>query len=94
MSMTGDKPLVVGMAKAEILLDCGYDTLYGLIKTHQLDSYLENNHRKITMDSIERLIQKRLAAASGEFQRGRAPSRKQGPTRRRSSARPEAETAA
>jgi hypothetical protein len=61
------KPLVVGMTKAEALLDSGPDTLYDLIKSGELESYLEGKRRKITMRSIERLIQKRLAAASGEF---------------------------
>lgn len=52
------KPLVVGMAK---------DSLYELIKAGELESYLEGKRRKITMNSIERLIQKRLAAASAEL---------------------------
>jgi hypothetical protein len=93
MSAT-EKPFVVGMAKAGFLLECGDDQLYDLIKAGDLDSYIEGNRRKITTASIERLIQQRLAAASGEFQRGRAPLRKQGPTRRRSSARPQPDTAA
>jgi hypothetical protein len=62
------KPLVVGMAKAEALLDTGPDSLYELIKAGELESYLEGKRRKITMDSIERLIQKRLAAATAEFE--------------------------
>jgi hypothetical protein len=60
---------VVGMAKARIKLDCGLDQLYDLIKAGELDSYLEGNRRKITIESIERLIEKRLAADSGEFRR-------------------------
>jgi hypothetical protein len=64
-----DKPLVAGMAKTKILLDCGDDTIYGLIKARQLDSYLEGKSRKITMASIERLIEKRLAADPGKFER-------------------------
>jgi hypothetical protein len=62
------KPLVVGMTKAEALLDTGPDSLYELIKAGELDSYLEGKRRKITMNSIERLIQKRLAAASSELE--------------------------
>jgi hypothetical protein len=62
------RPLVVGMAKAEALLDTGPDSLYDLIKAGELESYLEGKRRKITMDSIERLIQKRLAAASAELE--------------------------
>jgi excisionase family DNA binding protein len=62
------KPLVVGPAKTGVLLDAGLDTVYDLIKSGELESYLEGRRRKITMQSIERLIQKRLAAASTEFE--------------------------
>jgi hypothetical protein len=74
---TNDKPLVVGLATARVKLDCGIDKLYDLIKARELDSFLDGNRRKITMESIERLIQRRLeSAASSEFQRGRHPFRK------------------
>jgi hypothetical protein len=63
------KPLVVGMNKAEALLDCGHDQLYELIRAGELDSYIEGTRRKITMASIEALIAKRLAATGGEFRR-------------------------
>jgi hypothetical protein len=62
------KPLVVGMIKAEALLDCSHDQIYDLIRSGELQSYLEGHRRKITMASIEALIAKRLAAA-GSFQR-------------------------
>jgi len=74
MSDSG-KPLVVGMAKARELLDCGDDKLYHLIKTKQLDSFLDGNRRKITFASIERRVQQQLDAASGSLQRGRYPVR-------------------
>jgi hypothetical protein len=67
MNATNDKPLVVGMAKAKAKLDCGHDTIYDLIKAGELDSYLEGKFRKITMASIERLIEKRLAAGPGKW---------------------------
>ena len=66
---TEDKPLVVAMAKANVLLDCSNDQLYDLIKAGELDSYVEETRRKITTASIEALILKRLAATAGEFQR-------------------------
>jgi len=66
---SNDKPLVVSMAKAGFLLDCGHDQIYDLIRARELESYLEGHRRKITMGSIERLIAKRLAAAGGEFRR-------------------------
>ena len=71
-----ERRLVVKRAKAAFLLDCGYDKIYDLIKAGELDSFLEGRSRKITMESIERLIQKRLAAASKGFQRGRYPRRR------------------
>jgi hypothetical protein len=89
--MGNDKPLVVTMAKAEILLDCGYDKIYELIKAGLLDSYLEGHRRMVTVASIERHIQKRLAAASGEFRRGRHPRRIQ--SRRREGTAPEPDAA-
>ena len=63
-----DKPLVVGVGKAKVLLDCSHDQIYDLIKAGDLASYIERNRRKITMASIEALIAKRLAATNGEFQ--------------------------
>jgi hypothetical protein len=63
------KPLVVSMAQAEVLLSCGHDQIYDLIRAGELDSYTEANRRKITMASIEALIAKRLAATGGKFQR-------------------------
>jgi hypothetical protein len=70
---TEDKPLVVGVARARILLDTGLDSIYDLIKAGELDSYLEGRRRKITVASIERLIRKRLAANGGVFRRGKCP---------------------
>jgi hypothetical protein len=65
-----NKPLVVSMAKAGALLDCGHDQIYDLIKAGELDSYIESNRRKVTMASIEALVAKRLAATGGKYQRG------------------------
>jgi hypothetical protein len=64
-SSPGDdlKPLVVSMAKTEALLDASPDTIYDLIRVHELESYLEGKRRKVTMASIEALIAKRLASA-------------------------------
>jgi excisionase family DNA binding protein len=74
---TNERPLVAGMAKTKVLLDTGTDKIYDLIKAGELDSYMEGNRRKITMESIERLIQRRLeTAARSDFQRGRHPFRK------------------
>ncbi len=49
------------------MLDTSADSIYGLIKRRELESYLEDKRRKITVRSIERLIERRLAAATPEF---------------------------
>jgi excisionase family DNA binding protein len=67
--LDGDQPLVVSPKKAAFLLDCGLDTIYDLMHSGELVSYLEGSKRKIVMASIDALIAKRIAAASGEFQR-------------------------
>ncbi|MFY9770518.1 MAG: hypothetical protein WAK04_09835 [Xanthobacteraceae bacterium] len=64
------RPLVVSIAKARVLLDCGHDQIYDLIKAGELDSYTESNRRKIVMASIEALVAKRSAATGGEYRRG------------------------
>jgi excisionase family DNA binding protein len=64
-----DRPLVVGVGKAAVLLDCSRDRIYRFIKSGELESYVEGTRRKITMASIEALIAKRLAANGREFQR-------------------------
>src|SRR5262245_41225201 len=63
------KPLVVGMTGARILLDCGADAIYDLIHRQEIDSYLEGTRRKVTVNSIEALIQRRLAAGQGKLDR-------------------------
>jgi len=64
-----DRPLVVSIGKAKVLLDCSRDRIYSFIKSGELESYVEGTRRKITMDSIERLIAGRLAANGREFRR-------------------------
>jgi excisionase family DNA binding protein len=75
-----EKPLVVGVAETEHLLNCGKDAVYDLIKARELDSYLDGNRRKITRASIERYVQKRLSAATNNFERGRYPTRRDATT--------------
>jgi hypothetical protein len=64
------KPLVVSVAQAEVLLSCGHDQVYDLIRAGELASYTEGPRRKITMASVEALVAKRLAATNGEYRRG------------------------
>jgi hypothetical protein len=54
------KPMVVGTTQACILLGCGKTRLFENILP-ELDSYLEGSKRMITVESIEKLIERRLA---------------------------------
>jgi hypothetical protein len=73
----GDKPLVVGVTKACFLLQCSKDKLYGFIKRGDLESYVEDDRRKITTRSIDALIEQRLAANGDVFRPAPQPERKQ-----------------
>lgn len=66
------KPLVVGAGHAQAMLDTGRSYFYEALLP-QLDSYLEGSRRKVTVESIERLVAKRLAEGRGR--RGRFPRR-------------------
>jgi hypothetical protein len=62
-------PLIVGMKETSHLLSCGHDQVYDLLKSGELESFMEGQRRKITMRSIQALIAKRLADAGSVFQR-------------------------
>jgi hypothetical protein len=65
-----DDRLVVSPRVARRLLDTGNTRLYELLAAGELDSYREGRSRKITMESIRRLIRRRLASerpASGKW---------------------------
>jgi hypothetical protein len=55
--------LVVSPRRAMHMLDCGNTRLYELIKSKELDSYLDGRARKITVASIRALVERRLALA-------------------------------
>jgi hypothetical protein len=73
----GEKPLVVGVTKACFLLHCSKDKLYTLIKSGALESYLEDDRRKVTVRSIEAHIDQRLKANGDGFRPAPQPERKQ-----------------
>jgi hypothetical protein len=52
--------LVVSPRRARHMLDCGNTRLYELLKQKELESYLDGRSRKITVESIYRLIARRL----------------------------------
>jgi hypothetical protein len=53
--------LVVSPRRARQLLDTGNTRLYELLSAGELDSFLEGRSRKITVESIHRFIDRRLA---------------------------------
>jgi hypothetical protein len=72
MTAMEDDRLVVGPRRARYILDCSNSYLYGLLNRKELDSYLEGRNRKITVESIRRLIARRLARGNrGSPLRGR-----------------------
>jgi hypothetical protein len=60
--LSDDERLVVSPRRARHMLDCGNTRLYELLKTNELESYLDGRSRKIVVGSIHRLIATRLAA--------------------------------
>ena len=62
-SPTDNERLLVRPRRACHLLDCGTTHLYELIDDGELESFLDGRSRKITVESIQRYIAKRLAAA-------------------------------
>jgi hypothetical protein len=57
------EPLVVKPKVAWKMLGCGNTHGYELLELGELDSYLDGRSRKITVESLHRLIARRLAAA-------------------------------
>jgi hypothetical protein len=77
MSLTDHFRLVVSPRRARYMLDIGNTRLYELLNRNELDSFLDGRNRKITVESIHRLIERRLALARGTNvsprRRGRPP---------------------
>jgi excisionase family DNA binding protein len=59
-------PLVVAPAEAMVMLDCKLTYLYQLINQGELESYREGKHRKIVVESIHQLINRRRTEAKAE----------------------------
>ena len=57
-------PLVVRPRVAWRLLDCGNSFGYGLIAANEIASYRDGRARKITVESIHRYIQRKIAERS------------------------------
>jgi hypothetical protein len=59
-----DDRLLASLRRAKIMLDCGNTQLYALMNSGELDSVWLGRSRKVTVDSIQRLIARRLASAA------------------------------
>jgi hypothetical protein len=73
------EPLVCDVRAAEALLDEGKDRIYALIRSGELESYLDGGSRKISVSSIKARVARKLAAAKNKFERGRHPGQKRPP---------------
>jgi hypothetical protein len=62
---TGPEPLLVRPRTAWRMLGCGNTHGYALLKADELESFLDGRSRKITVESIHRLIARRLALTRG-----------------------------
>src|SRR5260370_13049278 len=60
------KSLVVPPARAWEMIDCGNDFGYKLIARGELESFLQGRLRKITVASINKYIERRIAASAGK----------------------------
>jgi hypothetical protein len=68
------RALVVDPDTAGVMLDKSKDGVYDLLRCGELESYLDGKSRRITVASIKRYIDRRLAL-SREFTRYRHPMR-------------------
>jgi hypothetical protein len=59
-----DDRLLASLRRARTMLDCGNTQLYSLMNSGELESVWLGRSRKITVDSIQRLIARRLDASA------------------------------
>jgi hypothetical protein len=71
-----ERALVTSVEGAGILLDEGKDGIYELIRSGELESYLDGKRRRITMASIRKRVEHKVAAGR-VFERYRYPNQKQ-----------------
>jgi hypothetical protein len=60
------EPLTVRPNVAMRLLDCSRASLYELINSRQIDSYLDGNARRITTRSIHALVDRKVREAQAQ----------------------------
>jgi excisionase family DNA binding protein len=67
--------LVVGPHQTGVMLNCGRTRVYELLAAGELDSFRDGRARKITVASIHRYIERRLAAEKEALGRTDTPTR-------------------
>ena len=60
------KPIAVGFQEGRRIGDWGNTFFWGLLKSRQIDSYLDGNRRKVVVASAEAYIAKKLAETTAE----------------------------
>jgi excisionase family DNA binding protein len=70
--------LVTSVNGASVILNKAKDGIYALIHAGELESYLDGRARRITMASIKRYVDRKLAA-SKTFERARYPGASHAP---------------
>jgi excisionase family DNA binding protein len=70
----GAKPLVTNVNGACAILHKSRDRVYRLIKSGEIASYLDGDSRRITIESLERYVEKKVAE-SKEYKAAAYPRR-------------------
>jgi excisionase family DNA binding protein len=67
-------PLIVKPRDAEIMLNCSHKRLYELLNAGELESFRDGGSRKITVESINAYIKRKLQSAAAERHRSHGKS--------------------
>jgi hypothetical protein len=76
LSRVERRRLVTNVDDACEMLDCSKTSLYELLNSGAIESYLEGRYRKIFIASLEAHVARRLAE-SKQFSRARYPTRRE-----------------
>ena len=71
--------LVTSVRGASVMLDCGRDKVYELLKLKELESYRDGEARRIIVASVRAYLDRKLAEGKNKFERGRYPGQRPPP---------------
>jgi excisionase family DNA binding protein len=74
-SVTDARALVVSVNGAAAMLGSSRDRVYQLIRSRELDSYLDGTARRVTVASVQRYVDRKI---SGAFERAPHPQPRRG----------------